>query len=90
MSRFADYVHLGRFERKEGAEVPRATAEALVGAIWNGISQNIKGDPDFETLRQGPPQMLYLTMMAYLGQEEAQEELLRGPEDLARYERGEL
>ena len=90
MSRFTDYVHLGRFERREGPEVPRATAEALVGAIWNGIAQNTKADPDFEALREGPPQILYLTMLAYLGEDEAQEELRRGSEDLARYERGEL
>ena len=90
MGRMVDYVHLGRFAREEAATVPRATAEALVGAIWNGLAVNIREDPDFEALRGGSPQILYLTMMAYLGQEAAQEELRRGPEDLARYERGEI
>ena len=33
--------------------------------------------------------ILYLTMMAYLGQDAAQE-VRRGPSDLERYERGEL
>jgi len=90
MSLMVDYVHLGRFEGGGAASVPRATAEALVGAIWNGLAQNIKGDPDWDALRFGSPQILYLTMLAYLGEEAAAEELRRAPEDLARYERGEL
>jgi AcrR family transcriptional regulator len=90
MSRIVDYVHLGRFESGAGPEVPRATAEALVGAVWNGLAQNIQPPVDYEALRGGSPQILYLTMMAYLGQDAAQEELRRGPKDLERYERGEL
>src|SRR5262245_54985668 len=44
MNRMIDYLHLGRFESEEAAGVPRASAEALVGAIWNGIAANIQ-DP---------------------------------------------
>jgi AcrR family transcriptional regulator len=62
MSRIADYFHRGRLEREDGAEVPRATAEALIGAIWNGIAQNIQPPVDREALRNGTPLMLYMTM----------------------------
>jgi len=90
MSRMVDNFHLGRFERDNGDLIPRAAAEALVGAVWNGIAQNIQPPVDYDALRGGSPQILYLTMMAYVGEEAAQEELRRGPEDLERYERGEL
>jgi hypothetical protein len=90
MSRLADYIHLGRFETEHSELVPRATAEALVGAIWNGVASNIGDPPNPEILHSGPPQILYLTVMAYVGEETAREELARAEEDLARYERGEL
>jgi hypothetical protein len=34
--------------------------------------------------------MLYLLVLTYLGSDAAREELGRGPEDVARYRRGEL
>ena len=89
-AQMVDTFHLGRFASAKGAGVPRATAEALVGATWTGMAQNIQPPVNYEALRGGAPQILYLTMMAYLGEEEAQEELRRGPQDLERYEHGEL
>ena len=90
MSRITDFVDLGRFEGESAAQVPRATAEALIGAVWNGLAMNIGEPPNSDVLRSGSPQILYLMMMAYVGEEAAREELARAPEDLARYERGEL
>lgn len=89
MQRCADFVHLGRFEREQAADVPRAQAEALVGAFWEGVAAYLKAGT-LDALPEGVPQMLYLTMLPYLGPEVAQEELERGPEDLARFRRGEL
>jgi AcrR family transcriptional regulator len=90
MARMIDYIDLGRYESEDPAAVPRATAEALVGAIWNGLAMNIVEPVNSEVLRSGPQQILYLTMMAYIGEEAAREEMLRAPDDLVRYERGEL
>lgn len=90
MSRITDFVHLGRFEGEVAAQVPRATAEALIGAVWNGLAMNIGDSLNTEVLRSGSPQILYLMMMAYIGEDAAREELVRAADDLARYERGEL
>ncbi len=88
MNRCADFVHLGR-DKREGADIPRDRADALVGAFWEGVGAYLKAGT-LDDLPEGVPQMLYLTMLTYLGPEAAQEELRRGPEDLARYRRGEL
>ena len=89
MHGFAELVYLGRLEREENGEVARDTAEAIVGAIWEGIATPITAGT-FEEILGGVPQILYLLSLNYLGPEAAEEELRRGPQDIARYERGEL
>lgn len=89
MQRCADLIHRGRLEREQAADIPRAQAEALVGAFWEGVAAYLKAGT-LDALPEGVPQMLYLTMLTYLGPEVAEEELQRGPDDLARFRRGEL
>jgi len=89
MSRFADVIHRGRFERPEAAGIPRARAEAIVGAVWEGVGAHLKAG-NLDALPEGVPQILYLTMAPYLGIEAAEEEVRRGPDDLARYRSGDL
>jgi AcrR family transcriptional regulator len=89
MSRYIDYIHLGRFERQAAAEIPRARAEALVGAVWEGVAANVSAS-SLEALPHGVSLILYMTMQTYLGDEVAAEELARAPDDLSRYRRGEL
>lgn len=89
MSDYTDLVHEGRHQRPEAAAVPRARAEAILGALWEGAVAAVQAD-NFDYLPSVIPQAMYLTVLPYLGAGAAQEELRRGPADIARYERGEI
>jgi AcrR family transcriptional regulator len=90
LKKLADYVDLGRFERDAAADTSREVAEGIVGAIWEGISLNIREDPDLSAIRVGVTQILFMIMLTYLGDEAGRDELQRAPDDIARFERGEL
>jgi AcrR family transcriptional regulator len=83
---YAQMVHRGREERPEAADVSFARAEATMGAIWNRLASSVRAG-EFDALPHQVPQMMYLTVMPYLGAEAAKEELRRGAEDIAEYER---
>jgi AcrR family transcriptional regulator len=89
MDGWAELIHLGRFESRQAAGVPRAQAEAIVGAIWERQVKTIREDA-FDRLPQLIPEAMYFTVLPYLGAEAAEEELRRGPADIERYNRGEL
>jgi AcrR family transcriptional regulator len=89
MERYIDLVHLGAGERPDAAGVPRTRAEAVIGAIWERVAVTVKAGR-FEQLPEQVPQMMYVLVLPYLGAAAAQQELRRGPVDIARYERGEL
>jgi AcrR family transcriptional regulator len=88
MSRYADLIDRGNEERPD-ASVPRAHAEAIMGAIWEGAVGRIRAE-DFDGIPEAIPQAMYLTVLPYLGPEAAREELRRGPADIGRYRRGEI
>jgi AcrR family transcriptional regulator len=89
MRAYADQIDRGNEVRTGPDPVPRAQAEAIIGAIWEAaVVRILKGD--FAGFPEAIPQGLFLTVFPYLGLNAAQEELRRGPEDIARYERGEL
>jgi AcrR family transcriptional regulator len=89
MREYADLVEGGNQELGSSGTVPREQAEAMVGAIWEGALTTVKAGT-FDDLPAVIPQAMYLTVFQYLGAAAAQEELRRGPVDIARYERGEL
>jgi AcrR family transcriptional regulator len=89
MQIYADYIDKGNGVRAGPERVPREQAEAIVGAIWEGAVARILDD-DFEGFPAAIPQGMFITVFPYLGLEAAQEELRRGPADIARYERSEL
>ena len=89
MSGYAELVHLGRHERPQAASVRRPVAEAVVGAIWEWVAGSVRSG-GFDQLPGEVPQMMYLTVLPYLGVEAAREELERGPLDIERYRRGDL
>jgi AcrR family transcriptional regulator len=89
MAGYVELVHLGRHEMERGAEVPKAQAEAVVGAIWERVARHITGGR-LDSLVDDIPGLLYLAYLPYLGPEAAQEELRRGEQDVARFRRGEL
>jgi AcrR family transcriptional regulator len=88
MGGYVELVHLGRHERSDG-EVPRAKAEAAVGAIWERVAKHVNAD-ELDSLVDDIPGLLYLVYLPYLGHEIAQEELRRGERDIARFRRGEI
>ncbi len=84
-----DLVDPGRQELEDPDSVPRAKAEGAVGAAYELIvAATIKGTP--QAWREVAPRFMYLAVLPYLGEEAAQEELRRGPAELARYLRGEI
>lgn len=88
MSRYAKLIDRGNEER-DGPPIPRVQAEAIIGAIWETVVTQINAG-SFEALPELVPQAMYLTVFPYLGLGVAQEELRRGPDDIARYRRGEI
>ena len=89
MAGYVELVHLGRHEAERGEEVPKAQAEAVVGAIWERVRRRIKTGR-LDALVDDIPGLLYLAYLPYLGPEVAQEELQRGERDIARVHRGEI
>jgi len=89
MDGWAELIHLGRFESPAAADLPRAQAEAIVGAIWERQVATIRENA-FHRLPELIPEAMYMTVLPYLGLEAAQEELRRGPADIAAYRRGAL
>lgn len=88
MARYAELIDRANEER-EGPPLPSAQAEAIIGAIWEGAVTQIRSG-EFQGFPQLIPQAMYLTVYPYLGLAAAQEELRRGPDDIARYRRGEI
>jgi hypothetical protein len=84
MSDYVELVDRGRLERPAAGPVPHEVAEALVGAVWEAIAKRALAGR-FEELPYGVPQLMYLTVLPYLGSEAAAAELERGPSDLRRY-----
>ena len=89
MAGYVELVHLGRHEMERGAEVPKAQAEAVVGAIWERVARHINAGR-LDALVDDIPGLLYLAYLPYLGPEVAREELQRGEQDVARFRRGEI
>lgn len=84
-----DLIDAGRQQLDDPDSVSRLKAEAVVGAIYEAVltglqRTGVEGFPDLV------PKLMYIAVLPYLGPEAAQEELRRGPQDFARYERGEL
>lgn len=89
MNEFVDMLEAGRHQ--PGARPhPRTTAEGVTGAIYESAIDSIRSREGFEEACERVRRMMYLAVLSYLDEEAAEEELRRGPEDLARYQRGEL
>ena len=84
-----DLMDAARAELPDPDSVPRAQAEAVVGTIYQTLFATArKSDP--KRAIELVPQLMYIAVMPYFGVKAAEEELRRGPQDIARYERGEL
>lgn len=89
MSAFIDLIDSARGELTDPESVPRTEAEAIVGAIYGAAVAGMQ-EGGIEKLPALVPQLLYLAVLPYFGAEAAEEELRRGPDDLARYRCGAL
>lgn len=73
---FVELVHAGRFELEDPDSVPRTTAEAAVGSIWNLLVSRIRsGRLDGE--EEVVPQLMFFAIMPYKGEAAARAELGR-------------
>jgi AcrR family transcriptional regulator len=89
IARGIEMIDEARTELPDPDSVPRSEAEAVVGAIYQAILGAAgEGSPD--RMVEAVPQLMYLAVLPYQGAEAAQEELERGPRDLARYHSGDL
>ncbi len=86
---YVELIHLGRHEAEDGEQIPKARAEAAVGAIWERVGRTINAG-ELDTLVEDVPGLLYLAYMPYLGPERARDELRRAEVDVARFRSGEL
>ncbi len=84
-----DMVDAARAELPDPDSIPRAQAEAIAGTIYEAVfGAARKADP--KRAVELVPQLMYIAVMPYFGVQAAEEELRRGPDDVVRYERGEL
>jgi AcrR family transcriptional regulator len=75
LNMLVELVHAGRFELEDPESVPRSAAEAAVGSIWSTLTKKIRRDElSDETV---VPQLMYIAVLPYLGEEAAREELVR-------------
>jgi hypothetical protein len=84
-----EMVDGARSELDDPDSIPRSEAEAVVGAIYEGLL-GVVSEGDLERLTEHVPQLMYIAVLPYLGVEAAEEELRRGPDDLARYRSEDL
>lgn len=84
MNAYAELVDAGNQERGDRPAVPRDRANAIVGLIWERAAKAVRADevPESDKI---VPELMYLTVLPYLGQSAAEQELERGPADVARY-----
>jgi AcrR family transcriptional regulator len=75
-----DLIDAGRYETEEPESVPRSAAEAAVGSIWSVLMTKIrKRELADEAV---VPELMYIAVLPYLGEEAAERELKR-PRDAA-------
>lgn len=89
MAGYVELIHLGRHESERGAAVPKAQAEAVVGAIWERVAKHITAGR-LDSLPDDVPGLLYLAYLPYLGPETAREELRRAELEVERFRHGEI
>jgi AcrR family transcriptional regulator len=69
-----DLIDRGRGERRLPGEISRATAEAVGGTIFNQMFAAYE-EGSIEAVRAKIPEMMYMAVRPYLGEEAAAEEL---------------
>jgi AcrR family transcriptional regulator len=90
LQRMVDIFDLGRTELEDPDSIGRDVAEGALGAVYARGMAESREDSKFGSMVEVLPELMYVIVASYLGAEAAQEELERGPADLARYRRGEI
>ncbi len=79
LRRIVDLIDAGRFEARDPEAIGRATAEAILGSIYELVLKRLGRtdgkEPDMEIV----PELMYIAVRPYLGNEAALEELAIPP-----------
>lgn len=73
-----DILDRGRWERAHAGAISRATAEAIGGTIFTQMYAAFE-DGSVEAVRAKVPEMMYVAVLPYMGEQAAEEELHRDP-----------
>lgn len=79
-----DLIDEGREERPDGADLTRATAETMGGGIFNQIYSAASQKGGMPSESEIVPELMYATVLPYLGEEAARGELSMPPSDHRR------
>jgi AcrR family transcriptional regulator len=79
-----DLIDEGRGERPEGAQLTRATAETMGGGIFNQIYAAASQKGRMPREAEIVPELMFATVLPYVGEEAAREELSAPPSDHRR------
>jgi AcrR family transcriptional regulator len=75
LNMLVELIDAGRYETEDPESIPRSAAEAAVGSIWSILMTKIrKRELADEAV---VPQLMYVAVLPYLGEEAAREELGR-------------
>jgi hypothetical protein len=90
LNSMTDLIDTGRSQLPDPGCKDRSVAMGVWGALYAKLTAVAQRGGGFGSAAAYTPEFLYVAFLPYLGQEAAEAELRRGPEDLERYRRGEL
>jgi len=82
---YVELLDLGRAGAADPDALSRDLAAGIVGSIWQRLHDLVWEDA-FEQMPSYIPEMMYISVLPYLGQDAAEAELRRGPADIERYD----
>jgi AcrR family transcriptional regulator len=86
VARIVDLIDQGRYETGDPASVPRETAIAVFGAIYEFLQRSLQRGRSLGSAVDLVPELMYIAVRAYLGQDAAAEELTVPPPPEGRNE----
>ncbi len=77
IQRIVALIDEGRYETRDPDALAPGVAESVVGAVYQFLTRQVNRDADVETIDRYAPELLYIAVRPYLGEETARAELTR-------------